>query len=61
MNNDILTIKEVDTYLKVADKTVYRMLQRKQIQAFKVGATWRFSKTDIDNWIEEKKEAVNNG
>lgn len=54
-------LRKVATYLEVVvDKLVCRMLQRKQIPAFKVRATRRFSKT-LNNWIEEKKEAVNNG
>jgi excisionase family DNA binding protein len=48
---DILTIKQVAEYLKVTDRTIYRLAATKRIPAFKVGGTWRFRKLDIDGWI----------
>lgn len=50
----ILTIKDVAEYLKVAEKTVYRLAGAKQIPAFKVGGSWRFSRADIDSWIKQQ-------
>jgi excisionase family DNA binding protein len=50
----ILTIKEVADYLKVTERTIYRLAAAKQIPAFKVGGSWRFSKTDIDTWIKQQ-------
>ena len=48
---DILTIKQVAEYLKVTDRTIYKLAAAKKIPAFKVGGTWRFSRADIDRWI----------
>ncbi|HEX7683657.1 MAG TPA: helix-turn-helix domain-containing protein [Trinickia sp.] len=50
----ILTIKEVAQYLKVTERTIYRLAAAKQIPAFKVGGTWRFSRADIDAWIDQQ-------
>lgn len=50
----ILTIKEVAEYLKVAEKTIYRLVGTKKIPAFKVGGAWRFSRADIDQWIKQQ-------
>jgi excisionase family DNA binding protein len=47
----ILTIKEVAEYLKVTERTIYRLAGAQKIPAFKVGGTWRFRTTDIDGWI----------
>jgi len=47
----ILTIKQVADYLKVTERTIYRLAAAKQIPAFKVGGSWRFSRADIDSWI----------
>jgi len=49
--SDILTILEVASYLKVAERTVYRLAAAKKIPAFKVGGAWRFSRAEIDQWI----------
>ena len=55
MREDILTIKEVAEYLKVTERTLYRLAQEGRIPAFKVGASWRFKRADIDAWIENQK------
>ena len=51
---EILTIKEVAEYLKVTERTIYRLAGAKKIPAFKVGGTWRFSRADIDEWIRRQ-------
>jgi excisionase family DNA binding protein len=40
--------------LKVTERTIYRLAGAIQILAFKVGGSWRFSKTEIDRWIRER-------
>jgi excisionase family DNA binding protein len=52
--NAIMTIGEVADYLKVTERTIYRLAGAKQIPAFKVGGSWRFSKADIDGWIKKQ-------
>lgn len=51
---EILTIREVAGYLKVTERTIYRLAAAKKIPAFKVGGAWRFSRTDIDIWIKQQ-------
>jgi excisionase family DNA binding protein len=51
---EILTIREVAGFLKVAERTIYRLAAAKKIPAFKVGGTWRFSRVDIDSWIKKQ-------
>jgi excisionase family DNA binding protein len=51
---EILTIKQVADYLKVTERTIYRLAAAKQIPAFKVGGSWRFSSADIDSWIRQQ-------
>lgn len=51
---EILTIKQVADYLKVTERTIYRLAAAKQIPAFKVGGSWRFSLADIDIWIKHQ-------
>jgi excisionase family DNA binding protein len=54
MSDEILTIKEVAEFLKVNERTVYRLAAAKKIPAFKVGNAWRFKKIEIDAWIAEQ-------
>jgi excisionase family DNA binding protein len=51
---NIMTIKEVSDYLKVTERTIYRLAAGKQIPAFKVGGSWRFSRSEIDQWIKSQ-------
>ena len=55
---DILMIKEVAEYLKVTERTIYRLAAAKKIPAFMVGGSWRFSRADIDRWIQQQSSAV---
>ncbi len=54
MNDEILTIKEVAEFLKVNERTVYRLAASKKLPAFKVGNAWRFKKSEIDQWIDDQ-------
>ncbi|MCX7698830.1 MAG: transcriptional repressor LexA [Candidatus Goldbacteria bacterium] len=53
MNEEIMTVEEVASYLKVDTRTIYRRLKSKDIPAFKFGGQWRFKKQDIDMWIKK--------
>jgi excisionase family DNA binding protein len=55
----VMIIGEVADYLKVTERTIYRLAGAKQIPAFKVGGSWRFSKADIDCWIREQSSIFN--
>jgi PTS system nitrogen regulatory IIA component len=55
---DILTIRQLAEYLMVSEKTVYRMLDRHQLPAMRVGAQWRFRRQDIDAWVAEAVTAT---
>ncbi len=54
MDDIILTIKEVAAYLKVNERTVYRLAASGKIPAFKVGGSWRFRNQTIEQWINQQ-------
>ncbi len=56
MNDQILTLKEVAAYLKLAEKTAYKLVAEGKLPGFKVGGSWRFKSQDIERWIEDKKK-----
>ena len=57
MDDEILTLKEVADYLKLAEKTAYRLAAEGRLPGFKVGGSWRFKKDDLQQWIEQQKAA----
>jgi len=54
MDTDIMTIREVAEYLKLTEKTAYRLAAEGKIPGFKVGGAWRFRRGEIDKWIEQQ-------
>jgi excisionase family DNA binding protein len=50
MKSKVLTVQEVSTYLRVHPSTIYRMLKKNQLPAFRVGSDWRFTVEAIDRW-----------
>jgi excisionase family DNA binding protein len=50
IRNRVLTVQEVSSYLRVHPSTIYRMLKKNQLPAFRVGSDWRFTVEAIDKW-----------
>jgi DNA-binding protein/PTS system, IIA component len=54
VKDDILTIEEVAKYLRVSERTVYDWAQKGEIPSGKIGTVWRFKKSEIENWVNER-------
>lgn len=50
-NDSVMTVKEVADYLRVNQRTVYRLAVERRLPGFKVGTNWRFKRSDIEGWI----------
>jgi excisionase family DNA binding protein len=63
---EIMTPKEVASYLKMSVLTVYKHAKQETIPGFRIGTSWRFNKNKIDaalmgrENISEIKENVSN-
>ena len=57
MNDEIMTLKEVAEYLKLAEITAYRLAAEGKLPSFKVGGSWRFKGSDLQEWIDENKNS----
>lgn len=55
MDSDIFTIKEVAEYLKLTQKTAYRLVAEGKIPGFKVGGSWRFRRDEIEKMTKDVK------
>ena len=47
----VMTIDELATYLKVAKSTLYKLAQEGKVPCQKAGKHWRFSKVAIYEWL----------
>ena len=45
-----MTVAELSQYLHIHRSTVYRLLKRGEIPAFRIGSDWRFNIETIDVW-----------
>ena len=51
---EVMDIRQASEYLGISGDTLYRYASEGFIPAFKLGNRWRFKKTLIDAWMEEK-------
>jgi PTS system nitrogen regulatory IIA component len=49
---DLLTAKQLAEYLQLSSRSIYRLLERGEVPATKIGGQWRFRKADVDQWID---------
>ena len=54
IDDSILTIDEVANYLRVSERTVYDWAQKGEIPSGKIGTVWRFKKSEIERWVNDK-------
>jgi excisionase family DNA binding protein len=54
----LMTVGEVADYLRVTEKTIYRLLEKGKIPATKVGRQWRFDTKRIDKWLQNNAAQV---
>ncbi|MDZ7315439.1 MAG: PTS sugar transporter subunit IIA [candidate division KSB1 bacterium] len=50
-----LKIKDIVKLLNVSEKTVYRWIQEKKIPCYRINHQYRFSRSEINEWILSKK------
>jgi excisionase family DNA binding protein len=60
MTDEIMTLKEVAVYLKLAEKTTYRLAAEGKLPGFKAGGSWRFRRSDIEEWITQQSNSKKN-
>jgi len=61
MSGNVMTLEEVSEYLRVHPSTVYRLLKKHLIPAFKVGSDWRFNRASIEQWCSRLEENSGTG
>jgi excisionase family DNA binding protein len=50
--DEVMTIDELATYLKVSKSTLYKLVQSGKVPGQKIGKHWRFKREVIDKWFE---------
>jgi excisionase family DNA binding protein len=51
LRDEVFTVDELATYLKISKSTLYKLLAEGKVSGQKVGRHWRFCKAVIDRWL----------
>jgi excisionase family DNA binding protein len=60
-SREVMNIRQASDYLGVSPDTLYKYVGEERIPAFKLGNRWRFKKSRLDQWMEEKSSQVETG
>ena len=59
MTRELLNTRQVQEILHLSERTIFRLLKRKELKGFKAGREWRFEQSDIDDFIERQRRKAN--
>jgi excisionase family DNA binding protein len=51
---EVMNIRQASQYLGVSPDTLYKYVSEEKIPAFKLGNRWKFKKSILDSWMEDK-------
>jgi PTS system nitrogen regulatory IIA component len=54
-DDQLMSIKDLASYLNVNVTTIYLWSNRGQIPAIKVGNLWRYRRSDIEDWLNGQR------
>ena len=55
MADELMTTRDLQDFLQVDRTTIYSMLSEGRLPGFRVGGQWRFSRREIEDWLEEQR------
>lgn len=56
----LISLKETAKYLGISKESLYQKARDNKIPCFKIGNMWKFRRADIDDWITEEMNNVEN-
>jgi excisionase family DNA binding protein len=57
----VMTVRDLSEYLRVHPSTVYKLLRRGEVPAFRIGTDWRFNAEVIDRWCLQRNVKAPDG
>ena len=57
----LLTLAEVAAILQFSKRTLLKMIQEREVPAFKVGGQWRLRESQLRRWVEDKENLGEKG
>ena len=60
-SKQVMTVKDVASYLDVHPMTIYKYVKDGRIPAFKIGNSWRIRKDSMQKWIKQNENRNGGG
>jgi excisionase family DNA binding protein len=57
-DEQFMSIRDVADYLQLNQTTIYAWAQQGILPGYKLGRTWRFRPSEIEAWLEERRNSV---
>jgi excisionase family DNA binding protein len=54
---EVMNIREASQYLGISPDTLYKYVSEETIPAFKLGNRWKFKKSILDSWMEDRSRS----
>ena len=55
LREEFLSVRNLSSYMDIKVKTIYSMVEKREIPFYKIGRLVRFKKSEIDAWVKELK------
>lgn len=52
-DSKLMTVEELQEFLHLGKRTVYKMIKNKEVPCVKIGGVWRFERERLEKWIGE--------
>ena len=58
IQEELITVEEVMTILKIGKNTAYHLLEDKEIEAFRIGNKWKIPRSSVYKYIQAQTHNV---
>jgi excisionase family DNA binding protein len=59
MEKEFYTVKEIAQKFSVTEKTIRRMMDRRELPYYQIGGRKRFGRRDIEIYLEQQRKSAN--
>ena len=53
-SREVMNVRQASQYLGISADTLYKYVSEETIPAFKLGNRWKFKKSILDSWMEDR-------
>jgi excisionase family DNA binding protein len=58
MNEELMTTREVASWLRLRVQSIYRLIEQQGMPAYRPGIQWLFKRDEVEAWMRDRAEAT---